>query len=51
MISLDIESLFANVPVSETMDIILNKIYPNDSVIYNSFKRNDIRFNRNLYIT
>ena len=41
MISLDIESLFTNVPVSETIDIILNKVYSNDSVIYNGFNRND----------
>src|ERR1700761_7313354 len=38
---LDIESLFTNVPVSETIDINLNKLYPNDSVIDNGFNRND----------
>src|SRR6267154_5333385 len=62
MISLDIESLFTNVPVSETIDIILGKLYPDDSVIYHGFNRNDFStllklavedsyftFNNNLY--
>ena len=41
MVSLDIESLFTNVPVVETVNIILNKLFPNDSVIYHGFNRND----------
>ena len=41
MISLDIESLFTNVPVNETIDIILSKLFPHESVIYNGFSRND----------
>ena len=41
MISLDIESLFTNVPVSETIDIILSKLFPHNSVIYNGFTRNE----------
>jgi len=41
MVSLDIESLFTNVPVSETIDIILRKLFPNDSDMYQGFNRND----------
>ena len=43
MISLDIESLFTNVPVRETIDIILSKLYPNDSCIYHGFNRKDFQ--------
>jgi hypothetical protein len=41
MISLDIESLFTNVPVSETIDIILRQLYPQDNVIYQGFSKSD----------
>ena len=41
MISLDIESLFTNVPVTETINVILDKLFPVDSVIYNGFSRHD----------
>src|ERR1700743_1307809 len=41
MISLDNESLFTNVPVSETIDIILRQLYPQDNVIYQGFSKSD----------
>ena len=41
MVSLDIESLFTNVPVVETINIILKKLFPSDSVTYNGFSRED----------
>ena len=41
MVSLDIESLFTNVPVSETIDIILGKLFPQDSFTYHGFSRDD----------
>src|SRR6201995_1099438 len=41
MISLDIESLFTNVPVSETIDIILRQLYPQDNVSYQGFSKSD----------
>src|ERR1700761_3988663 len=43
MISLAIESLFTNVPVRETIDIILSKFNPNDSCIYHGFNRKDFQ--------
>ena len=32
MASLDVESLYTNVPVLETIDIILNKVYQNENL-------------------
>ena len=62
MISLDSESLSTNVPVSETIDIILNKLFINASDMYHGFTRQDFHtllklavedsyfsFNDNLY--
>ena len=43
MISLDIESLFTNVPVVETIDIILSKLFTSDSCIYHVFNLNDFQ--------
>ena len=43
MISLDIESLFTNVPVAETIDIILSKLFTSDSCIYHGFNRKDFQ--------
>ena len=43
MISLDIESLFTNVPVAETIDIILSKLFPDVSSTYHGFSRNEFR--------
>jgi len=43
MISLDIESLFTNVPVAETIDIILSKLFANASGLYHGFNRKDFQ--------
>src|ERR1700761_3534460 len=43
MISLDIENLFTNVPVTETINIILNKLFPDDYVCYHGFNRDEFR--------
>jgi hypothetical protein len=42
MVSLDVENLFTNVPVLETVDIILNKLFPSDQ-LYQDFTRSDFR--------
>ena len=43
MCSFDIESLYTNIPVKESIDIILNQIFNNDAAIYHGFKRNDFK--------
>lgn len=43
MVSLDIESLFTNVPVAETIEIILSKLFPDESAKYHGFTRNDFK--------
>ena len=43
MVSLDIESLFTNVPVNETIDIILSKLFIDDSCLYHGFNRKDFQ--------
>ena len=40
MISFDVENLFTNVSVNQTINIILSKLFPNDSSVYNGFTRN-----------
>lgn len=41
MVSLDIESLFTNVPVAETIDIILSKLFANVDDLYHGFTRTE----------
>ena len=41
MVSLDIESLFTNVPVSETIDIILTKLFTDGISVYHGFSRSE----------
>ena len=41
MVSLDIESLFTNVPVAETLDIIINQLFPATDSIYHEFTKSD----------
>ena len=36
MASFDVESLFTNVPVGETIDIILSKLFPESDSIFNN---------------
>ena len=39
MASFDIVSLFTNIPVSETIEIILNTIFTNSAALYKGFDR------------
>ncbi|XP_066964233.1 uncharacterized protein [Macrobrachium rosenbergii] len=39
MTSLDIESLFTNIPVGETIELILDKLFPDPESIFNHFNR------------
>ena len=41
MVSLDIESLFTNVPVNETIDIIIAKLFPVGVDLYHGFNKQD----------
>ena len=43
MTSLDVESLFTNVPVEETIQIILNKVFTNEDTIFNGFNLTDFK--------
>ena len=43
MVSLDIESLFTNIPVEETIDIILDKIFTEPDLIYHNFNRTNFK--------
>lgn len=43
LVSLDIESLFTNVPVAETIDIILSKLFLDESSVYHGFTRTDFK--------
>ena len=43
MASLDVESLFTNVPVQETIQIILDKIFIHPDTIFHNFKLADFR--------
>ena len=43
MTSLDVESLFTNVPVEETIQIILDKIFTSEDTIFNNFNMTDFR--------
>ena len=37
MVSYDVESLFTNVPLGETIDIILNKLFPTQNTLFHGF--------------
>ena len=39
MVSLDISSLFTNVPVQQTIQIILDKIFTADDILFNGFSK------------
>ena len=43
MISLDVESLFTNVPVDETIQIILDKLFTDPDTVFNDFNRTDFK--------
>ena len=43
LVSFDVESLFTNIPIYETIDIILDKLFPNDDTIYCGFSKLDFK--------
>ena len=43
MASLDVESLFTNIPVEETIQIIIDKIFTHPDTIFHSFNKTDFR--------
>ena len=43
MYSLDISSLYTSIPVAETIDLILNKFYVNNTATYNGIRRDYFR--------
>ena len=43
MVSFDVESLFTIVPVNETIQLILDKLFPDNDTIFNGFNRQDFK--------
>ena len=43
MASFDISSLFTNIPVNETIEIILNKLFPDNDSIFKSFNKKQFK--------
>ena len=44
MVSFDVESLFTNIPTEETIEIILNRAFPDDeSIWFNGLKRHELK--------
>jgi hypothetical protein len=43
MVSFDVKSLFTNVPVNETIDIILNNLFPSNNSKYANFNKKDFK--------
>jgi hypothetical protein len=43
LVSYDVESLFTNIPLKETIDIILNKLFPSQGHIYCNFNRSQFK--------
>ena len=43
MVSFDVSSLFTNVPLFETIDVILNKLFPTDDSVFNGFDKLSFR--------
>ncbi|XP_066984717.1 uncharacterized protein [Macrobrachium rosenbergii] len=43
MVSLDVESMFTNVPVGKTIQIILDKIFVTHDTVYNNFNKSDFK--------
>ena len=43
MASFDVESLFTNIPVKETISIIINKLFPTESSLFNNFDRDHFK--------
>ena len=43
MVSYDIESLFTNIPLEETIDIILKKLFPTSNTFFHGFNRKNFK--------
>ena len=43
MVSFDIQSLFTNIPLSETIDLIIDKLFPNNTERFNNFDKLSFR--------
>ena len=43
MFSFDVQSLFTNVPLSETIDIIINKLFPTDTELFHNFDKDSFK--------
>ena len=43
MCSFDVESLFTNIPLNETIDIIIYQLYPNPDSLYDGFNKNQFK--------
>ena len=48
MCSFDVESLFTNIPLDETIEIILANLFPNADSIFHNFSRSDFKSLLNL---
>ena len=43
MCRLDISAWYTNIPVAETIDLILSKLYVNNTTTYNGIRRDNFR--------
>ena len=43
MCSFDVESLFTNIPLNETIDIIINQLYPNPNSTFEGFSKSQFK--------
>ena len=43
MVSFDITSLFTNIPVDETNNIIINKLFPQNDTVFNNFTKSEFK--------
>ena len=43
MVSFDVQSLFTNVPIFETINIILNKLFPSPTSVYHGFSKSNFK--------
>jgi len=49
MCSYDIKSLYTNVPINETIELIINNIYTDSTILFNGF--NEVQFRKLLNLT
>ena len=43
MVSFDVESLFTNVPLIETISLIIDKLFPSETTVFHNFNKSDCR--------